>query len=105
METVSGAGLRAGHDLDQRDQVGRIEVMRHQQPSAVREDLGQPAGHEARGVAGEDRLLSADWLEGSEERVLRLEILDDRLDDQLRIPETACPRSVPPLIRPEQGSS
>ena len=60
-----------GHHLDEGDQVGRVEVVRDDEPLGMRQRLGEPARHEARGVARDDRLRGTELLERAEELVLR----------------------------------
>ena len=85
--TASSDGELGLDDLDERHQRRRVEEV-HADDALRAGRRGRDLGHrERRGVRREDRVGSADPVELGEERALRLELLDDRLDHEVAVGE------------------
>lgn len=73
------------HDFDQlHERDGVEEVQTHEVLGALRGG-GHVTDGQRRGVRREDRVLGADLVERREQLALDLEVLDDRLDDQIAV--------------------
>ena len=70
-------------DLDQRHQRRRVEEVHADDALRPRRRRGDLGHREGRRIGGEDRVGAADPVQVREERALRLDLLDDRLDDEV----------------------
>ena len=78
-----GAVLRPGIDLDQPHQRHGIEEVHAADALGVLAPGGDGRDRDRRGVGGEDGVRADELLEPGEQRLLGLELLDDRLDDDV----------------------
>ena len=74
-------------DLDERHQRRRVEEVHPDDPCGYRRRRGDLGHGERRGVRREHRVGRAGPLELGEELLLRRELLDDRLDDDVAVRE------------------
>ena len=79
---MRGLGLLPRHQLDQRQQVDRVEGVRHDQPTGCGHLGLQVCGHDARGGRGNDA-IRVHRLDLGIDLALDLDPLRHRLDDQV----------------------
>jgi hypothetical protein len=72
-------------DLDERHQRGRVEEVHPDDPLGGRRRGGDLRHGQGGGVRREDGVRAADPLQLGEERALRVELLDDRLDHEVAV--------------------
>ena len=77
------AGQRAGDDLQQRDDVHRVEDVEADHPLRVGQAVGQRGDRQRTGVAGEDGVGSQVRLGSREGGPFGVQVLEDRLDHQV----------------------
>ena len=75
------AGRRPAHDLHAAHDQRRVEEVQVHDPVGAPSGSGQLRGHQARGVAGQDRVRWAEPVEIGEERPLHVELLDRALGE------------------------
>ena len=83
--TAASEESSALHDLDERHQGRRVEEVHADDPLRRGDGGGDLGDRERRRVGREDRVRTHDPLELGEERVLGVEILDDRLDHEVAV--------------------
>ncbi len=76
-------GLEGVDDLDQLHHRGRVEEMQAGHPRPMLADRHQRRHRQRGRVGGQQRLRRHDALQATEQGLLGLQILDDRLDDQI----------------------
>ena len=82
---------RPGDDLHHGRQVGGLQEVEAGEPAGPRERLGQVGDPQAGGVGRHDRAVRQPRLHAAEQLALRVEVLGDRLDDQVRARERVRP--------------
>ncbi len=87
VSTASGDGELRADDLHQREHRGRVEEVHADDPLRPPGPPRHVGYRERRGVRGEHRVLPDDGLERAEELLLGVELLDDRLDDEVAFGE------------------
>ena len=90
-----GVGELRAHDLHERQHRGGIEEVHPDDARWMRGRGGDLGDGESRRVRGQDRLLGDDSVERGEQLLLRLDLLDDRLDDEVAAGEVAQIRRDP----------
>ncbi len=107
-----GAGGRAGDELQEPQVARRVEEVRHEQVRGQlrRRALGELGERDGRRVGGHDRARAPHAVEAREERALGVGVLDDRLDDPVRVGDqaeiardVAGPYAPPGRARDERG--
>ncbi len=77
----------SANDLEQRHDVRRHEEMQAEHAIRPFRLVGQRVDVERRGIAGENRVRLGDGVELSEDLALDVEVLEDRLDDDVGVAE------------------
>ena len=73
------------HQFHERQQVGRIEVVRYQHLPRPGRDRRHERGHEGGGVAGQDRMARRVGVEVGEDGALDVDVLGYGLNDDIRV--------------------
>ena len=93
------ARLRAADDLHQRHAVYGVEEVHAAEVLRAGQRLRQQIDGDGRGVGGEDGVAADLRLHLGQHHVLDLEILDDRLDDQVDAPEVSVAQGRRDLVQ------
>ena len=79
-----GRGARAADDLDDLDELRRVEEVETGEALGPLQLAAHLVDRERRRVRGQDRVGRRELLGPREDRALRLDLLDDGLDDEAR---------------------
>lgn len=79
----AGAGGETLDHLHQTHQRHRIEEVQTGDPAGIATGRGDRGNRQRGGIAGEDRFVADHLFQLAEQRLLGLQVLDDRLDHQL----------------------
>jgi hypothetical protein len=90
-----GVGLADRRQFDQRDDVGRLEIVQRRVALGMGQAVGQVLHRQAGGVGDQDRPAAIGRLDPGVEGDLRPHLLDDRLDDEVAARPAGRPGSRP----------